>query len=592
MLLGGGVLFAAGLICGWIGVPVTGTLCHIAAYVLLGLPVLKTAARNLLKGHVFDENFLMSIATVGAFVIREIPEAVGVMLFYRVGEYFEHLATARSRSQIMEAVDLRPETVTLEDGTVIHAEQAKVGDILILRPGDRVPLDAVVVTGESRLDTSAVTGESVPVAVEPGSHVISGCVNGAGLLTIRVEKPLSESMVTRILESVEHAAARKPKMDRFLTRFSRVYTPAVVAIAAATAIIPSVITGDWNYWVYTALSFLVMSCPCALVISVPLAFFAGIGTGSKQGILFKGGASIETLAQVKVAALDKTGTLTHGDFSVQEVSGGEEVLRLSAACEQGSSHPIAQSICAAAKDLALPRAEQVQEHAGLGISAQVEGKFVLCGNPELLEKHGIAVQPVSGTAVYVAADGEYLGYLVLGDTVKEEATQAVSQLKKLGVVPAMVTGDRESVAQAVAEKLGIETVRASLLPQEKLACVETLRAEHGGVLFVGDGINDAPVLAGADVGGAMGSGADGALEAADVVYLTSRVDAIPQSISLARRVRAVAWQNVVVALGIKAAVMLLGLLGFANMWLAVFADSGVAMLCVLNAVRMLYTGKK
>ena len=587
LLLGGG-LFAVGMLISALGAGWMGNLLHIAAYLLLGLPVLKTAVKNLGKGHVFDENFLMSIATLGAFAIGEIPEAVGVMLFYRIGEHFEHKATERSRKGIMEAVDLRPEVVTLADGRVIPAGQAKAGDVLTVRPGDRIPLDGRVLTGSSRVDTAPVTGESVPVGVKPGSTVISGCVNGTGVLTMAVEKPLSESMVTRILRSVEQAAASKPKMDRFITRFSRIYTPAVVAVAAATAVIPSLVTGDWGYWVYTALSFLVMSCPCALVLSVPLAFFSGIGVGSRKGILFKGGASMEALAEVKAVAMDKTGTLTRGDFAVQSVLGGQEVLRLCAACEQASTHPVAQSILKAAEGMALPAVQEVEELAGMGIRAKVDGKQVLCGNRALLESHGIAAKPVEGTVVYLAVAGAYAGCLVIGDTLKNESAEAVARLKKLGILPAMVTGDHAVAADGVAKAVGIEKVYASLLPEQKLSALEDLRQRVGQTMFVGAGINDAPVLAGADVGGAMGSGADAAIEAADVVFMTSRTDAIPEAITLARRTRHIAWQNVVFALGIKLAVMVLGLLGYANMWLAVFADSGVAMLCVLNSIRMLY----
>lgn len=590
LLIGAG-LFAAGILLSALKVQLAGSLLHIVAYLLLGLPVLKTAGRNLLKGHVFDENFLMSIATLGAFVIGEIPEAVGVMLFYRVGEFFEHTATDRSRRDILAAADLRPEVVTLENGNVIPAADAKPGDVLILRPGDRIPLDGSVLTGESRIDTAPVTGEHVPVYVRSGSPLISGCVNGSGKLTMVAEKPLSQSMVTRILHSVEHAAASKPKMDRFITRFSRVYTPAVVAIAAATAVIPSLLTGDWSYWVYTALSFLVMSCPCALVLSVPLAFFSGVGVGSRRGILFKGGASMEAMAEVKAVAMDKTGTLTRGDFSVQKIAGNEDVLALCAACELSSSHPIAQSIRNAAQGLTLPTAESIEELAGMGIRAVIGGREVLCGSRKLLESHGISTQPVEGTVVYLAVAGVYKGHLVIGDTLKEESPGAVAQLKKLGINPAMVTGDHTAAANAVAKAVGIENVYASLLPEQKLTVMEQLRRCHGKTMFVGDGINDAPVLAGADVGGAMGSGADAAIEAADVVFMTSRTDAIPQAIMLARRTRRIAWQNVIFALGIKLAVMILGLFGYANMWLAVFADSGVAMLCVLNSIRMLYRKK-
>ena len=586
VLILGAALFALGIAAQLLRFSLTGSLLFAAAYLLLGLPILANAARNLVKGRILDENFLMGIATLGALAIGEFAEAVGVMLFYRVGEYFEHRASAASRKNILSALDLRPDTVTLENGAVIPAGDARPGDILLVRPGDRVPLDGRVLSGESALDTSAVTGESLPVAVGPGSALLSGCVNTTGLIKMVAEKPLGTSTVSRILESVEQAAARKPKMDRFITRFSRVYTPIVVALAAATAIIPSLITGDWRYWVYTALSFLVMSCPCALVISVPLAFFSGIGMAGRKGILFKGGSAMEALCAVKAAALDKTGTLTRGEFKVLEVS-SDEALRLCAICEQNSSHPIARSILAA-YDKVLPTCDGVQELAGLGLQVEVDGRRLLCGSAALMAQEGIDPPQLQGTAVYVAEKGTLLGWVRLGDALKAESPAAIARLKKLGITPVMLTGDRQDTAQAIAKECGIEAVHAGLLPQEKLAVMEQLRAAHGPVLFVGDGINDAPVLAGADVGGAMGSGADAAMEAADVVFMTSRSDAIPQALSLARTTRAIAWQNVVFAIGIKVLVMLLGLLGFANMWLAVFADSGVAMLCVLNSIRLLF----
>ena len=582
----GAVLFAAGIVLDLVQLPLLGLGAYMAAYVVLGWQVLAAAAKNLVKGHVLDENFLMSIATLGAFAIREFPEAVGVMLFYRVGEYFEHKAVERSRSQIMEAVDLRPETVLLADGARIPAAEAKPGDLLTVRPGDRIPLDGVVVNGESNVDTAPITGESLPVYVTKGAAVTSGCVNLSGQLTVQVEKPLAESMVTRILQAVESAAAGKPKLDRFITRFARVYTPIVVATAALTAIVPSLINGNWNYWVYTALSFLVMSCPCALVLSVPLSFFSGIGVASKKGILFKGGASMEALATVKQVALDKTGTITKGSFGVQRVEG--DVLELAAACERNSTHPIAQSITAFANTDRV--AEYIEEIPGCGVRAVVDGKSVLCGNEELMARFGVTVPAVDavGTKVYVAQEGAFLGYILLADQIKEGVQTAISRLKKMGVAAAMLTGDEERSAKAVAEQAGIQKVFARLLPQEKLARLQSLRKEAGSILFVGDGINDAPVLAGADVGAAMGSGADAAIEAADVVFLTGKVEAIPDAISIARRTKTIALQNVVFALAIKAVVMVLGLMGLASMWLAVFADSGVAMLCVLNSIRMLY----
>ena len=570
-------------------------LACLLGYFLLGKDVVKTALRNLTKGHVFDENFLMSIATIGAFFIGEYPEAVGVMLFYRVGEYFEHKAVERSRKQIMEAVDLRPEVVQLVNGeevVEIPAEEAEIGDLLLVRPGDRIPLDGIVLKGESRIDTAPITGEPVPVRVAEGDSVISGCVNTFGQLIIRAEKPLAESMVTRILDSVENAAASKPKFERFISRFARIYTPVVVAVAAATAIIPSVVTGDWNYWVYTALSFLVMSCPCALVLSVPLAFFAGIGAGSKKGILFKGGQSMEAMAKIKAVVMDKTGTITRGEFKVQTVVGGTPVMQVCASCEQQSTHPIAASIVAAAKEkgMELIAPEKMLELPGKGIHATLQGNDVLCGSARLLQERGVAFEDPreSGTTVHVAVNGVYQGYLVIGDTVKPGAEPAVRQLREKGIETVMLTGDAEDAARAVAGQVGIREVHAGLLPQQKLEHLQAIRNDKGASMFVGDGINDAPVLAGADVGAAMGSGADAAIEAADVVFMTSDVEAVPQALQIAAETNRIAWQNVIFALAVKLVVMILGLFGYASMWLAVFADSGVAMLCVLNSIRMLY----
>ena len=594
ILLGAG-LFALGLILSGCKLPVLSAVSFVAAYLTLGFPVLSRAGKNLLKGHVFDENFLMSLATLGAFAIGEFPEAVGVMLFYRLGQWLEDKAVSRSRSQIMEAVDLRPEVVTLANGEILPAEAAKVGDLLQIRPGDRIPLDGIIVSGSSRIDTAPITGESVPVSAQPGSRVLSGCVNLEGLLTLQVEKPLSESMVTRILNSVENAAASKPKIDRFITRFARVYTPVVIALAAATALIPSLVTGNWEYWVYTALSFLVMSCPCALVLSVPLAFFSGIGAGSKQGILFKGGLSMEAMAKVKAVVLDKTGTVTEGNFTVQQSD--DDLLSLCAGCEQHSTHPIAKSIVAVAAErgLSISQPDSVEELSGHGISARLGDTHILCGNEKLMKKFGISLPPLPentmGSRVLVAKDGEFLGSLLVSDTVKSDAKAGIDRLKQRGISVSMFTGDQSAAATAVGNRLGIDDVHSRLLPEEKLERLRLLRQQKGAVMFVGDGMNDAPVLAGADVGGAMGAGADAAIEAADVVYMTGEVTAIAKSLELAEKTQAIAWQNVIFALGIKALVMALGIFGYASMWAAVFADSGVAMLCVLNSLRILYRRK-
>ena len=600
-LLAGAALFIIGELLSH-SMPPVSIGCFVIAYLILGREVLVTALKNMKSGHVMDENFLMSVATIGAFAIGEFGEAVGVMLFYRVGEAFEHRAVEKSRSQIMEAVDLRPETVLLdENGAVreIPAGSAAVGNIVQIRPGDRIPLDGVVIEGESRIDTSPITGEPVPVSVTVGSTLTSGCVNTSGLLKMRVEKELSESMVTRILDSVENAAASKPQAERFITKFARLYTPFVVALAAATAIIPSLITGNWSHWIYTALTFLVISCPCALVLSVPLAFFSGIGAGSRKGILFKGGIALETLKNVKTVVMDKTGTITKGNFIVQDIVPSAnytavEVLQAAAACETASTHPIGTSILLAAKeqDLSLENPAQLEEISGKGIHARLSCGDVLCGNRKLLTEFNVdcGTYDENGavTTVYVAINGTFAGTIQISDTIKPEAKDAIRTLKSMGIRSAMLTGDGEAAAEAVADAVGIDHVYAKLLPAEKLEILQKLRAESGSAMFVGDGINDAPVLAGADVGAAMGSGADAAIEAADVVFMTSSMDAIPTAIRIAKSTGAISNQNVVFALAVKALVMVLGLMGIASMWLAVFADTGVAILCVLNSIRILY----
>lgn len=602
----GAVMFVAGAAIGHLyPASLISAALFIAAYVILGLGIVWTAVKHLAKGHVFDENFLMSAATLAAFAIGDFAEAVGVMLFYRVGELFEDIAVSRSRSQIMEAVDLRPEVVNLVHGDSdesIPAQEAKVGDVILIRPGDRIPLDGVVIEGRSQIDTSPVTGEPVPVNVYPGTEVYSGCVNDQGVLKMEVKKPLSESMVTRILDSVENAAASKPKIDRFITKFARIYTPVVVAVAAATAVIPSLVTGEWNHWIYTAITFLVVSCPCALVLSVPLAFFSGIGAGSKRGILFKGGAAMEALKDVKAIVMDKTGTITKGNFVVQQVVSlkrltKKQILTIAADCELGSTHPIGASIVSAAreKNLELSRPKEAQEISGKGIRAVFPEGTVLCGSKGLLEKYGVDVSgdlsELYGTEALVAVDGVLEGYLVVADVIKPEAGASVKRMKSQNLITAMLTGDARDNAMAVAKETGIDEVHAQLLPEDKLSHLKQIRKKHGCVMFVGDGINDAPVLAGADVGAAMGNGADAAIEAADVVFMTSSMDAIPEAVSIARKTGKIAMQNVVFALTIKFLIMILGFTGYANMWMAVFADTGVAMLCVLNSIRILYGGQ-
>ena len=580
-------------------------LCAVA-YVILGGKIVLTAVKNIFKGQIFDENFLMTIATLGAFATQNYLEAVGVILFYRVGQYFEHRAVENSRKSIMDVIDMRPDMVNLvvgEDVKIIAAEDAVVGDILLVRPGDRIPLDGVVVDGESRVDTSPVTGEPVPVRAAYGDEVTSGCVNVSGTLKIRVEKPLEESMVTKILDTVENAAATKPQMERFITRFARIYTPIVVAVALLTAVIPSLISGNWDYWVYTGLTFLVISCPCALVLSVPLAFFSGIGAGSKQGILFKGGNSLEAVKNVAVVVMDKTGTITKGNFAVQKAEPcgnmtADELLALCAACELNSTHPIGGSIVAKAREhgLDIVRPAKVEELAGMGIRAELPQGEALCGNLKLMRQFGVDVSAYRaadvGTEVLAALNGKFIGHLVIADSIKEESPAAIAALHKLGLKTAMLTGDGESSAKAVAESVGVDEVYARLMPQDKLTRLQQIRNRDGAVMFVGDGINDAPVLAGPDVGAAMGSGADAAIEAADVVFMNSSLNSVVDSVMIARAATRVAMQNVVFALLVKIMVMVLGLLGRASMWFAVFADSGVAVLCVINAVRVLYRFRK
>ncbi len=565
----------------------------LAAYLIMGGSVLWASLKSICKGQIFDENFLMSVTTIGALCIGSWEEAAGVMLFFRIGELFEHIAVERSRKSVMEAIDLRPETVQRIHGELtekIPAEEVAIGDLLLVRAGDRIPVDGIVEKGESALDTAAMTGESVPVDVQPGDKVMSGCINLSGVLEIRAAAELGDSMVTRIMDSVENAAAGKPKIDRFITLFARVYTPIVVAIAVLTAIVPSLFTGEWEHWIYTALNFLMISCPCALVLSVPLAFFSGIGAGSRRGILFKDGMALEVLANVRAVVMDKTGTLTNGRFSVTEVTAIgcdlETLLADCAACEAVSTHPIAIGILEYTKsmDIETEPAQDVQEIAGKGILGTRNGRRIACGNAKLMEEIGISVQEGSSTIVYTAVDGVYMGSIALADTPKAHAAETVAAMNSRGLHTVMLTGDNAVNAEQIAGKLGIAEVHAELLPTDKPEYMQKVRQEHGSVLFVGDGINDAPVLSGADVGAAMGSGADAAMEAADVVYLHSDPAAILHSIDIARRVNVTAKICIIFALAIKILIMLLGFIGFANMWLSIFADTGVTMFCVLFVI--------
>lgn len=581
------------------------TPIYYIAYILLAFPVLRIAGRNILKGQVFDENFLMSIATLGAIAIDALPEAVGVILFYRIGEFFEEKATDRSRTEIMNAVDMRPQEVRVVDTcgggeiVVMAPEKVEVGSTIEVRPGDLIPLDGTVLEGETRVNTAPVTGEPVPVRAVPGTQLMSGCINESGRITMRVDKVLEESMVTKILDAVENAASSKPKIDRFITRFARVYTPIVVALALAVAIIPSLITGEWHKWIYTALTFLVISCPCALVLSVPLAFFSGIGNASKHGILLKGGRVIEALANVKAVALDKTGTITSGEFKVHSVEtvgshvSSSQLLSMAAAIEAVSTHPIATSIVSEAKaqGITVEASDFVQELAGEGMVGMTDGQQVLVGNRRLMERYAVQGYPTEaaeyGTEVLVAEGNTYLGRIIIADEARPDSAEAIANLNGQDIKTVMLTGDAEASANYIAKETGVSAVRAQLLPQDKLSVVQDIRSEYGPTMFVGDGINDAPVLAGADVGGAMGSGADAAIEAADVVFMRPSLTAIAHILDLSKATLRVAWQNVVFAIAVKILIMALGLMGYASMWWAVFGDTGVSILCILNSVRIL-----
>ena len=567
-------------------------------YLLIGYDVLITAGRNITKGQVFDENFLMGLATLGAFAIGEYPEAVAVMLFYQVGELFQKLAVGRSRRSIAQLMDIRPEyAVVLRDGREIELppEEIAVGEKIIIRPGERVPLDGRIVSGNTQVDTSALTGESLPRSLSAGDGIVSGSVNLTSPVEVEVTGLYAESTVNRILELVENAASKKAKTEKFITRFSRWYTPCVVAAAALIALVPPIILGNWPGWINRGLVFLVVSCPCALVISVPLSFFGGIGGASRKGVLFKGSGALEAYAKARTFVFDKTGTLTRGSFSVTEVCPrgvtGEELISLAAGAESFSNHPIAKSILAAAT-APVEAATEVTEHPGMGISATVGGRRLLCGNEKLMTEQGIEFIPAksSGTAVYIARDGEFIGHLLISDSVKPESAKALADLRATGAKKCvMLTGDGKTVAAAVSADLGLDGYRAQLLPGDKVTAIEELMAEKADkstLVFVGDGINDAPVLARSDVGVAMGAmGSDAAIEAADMVLMDDDPAKLALALRISRRTMAIVRQNIVFALGVKGLVLILGALGISNMWLAVFADVGVAVIAILNAMR-------
>ena len=577
--------------------------CYLLPYLIIGYDVLLEAVEHIFRGQVFDENFLMAIASVAAFGVGEYPEAAAVMLLYQVGELFQSVAVGKSRKSIADMMDIVPEYANLEttDGLEqTDPEDVPVGSIILIKPGERIPLDGVVIEGESRIDTAALTGESVPRYAGPGSEVISGCVNGSGSLRIRTTRAYEDATATRILELVENASSRKAPVENFITRFARVYTPAVTLAAVLLAVIPPLFFGQsWGNWIHRACVFLVVSCPCALVISVPLGFFGGIGAASKKGILVKGSNYLEAMGRLSTLVFDKTGTLTRGEFKVSAVLPAEgtqaELLELAALGEGYSTHPIALSIREAWEDeVDLGRVQAVQEVSGMGLVTVVDGQEVLLGNSRLMESRGVSFIPVEnpGTVVYVARSGRYMGAVVISDAIKDGAAQAIDNLKQSGVEKTiMLSGDRKQTARAVADALGLDEVRAELLPQDKVLAVEELlkRQAKGRTLgFVGDGLNDAPVLTRADVGVAMGSlGSDAAIEAADIVIMDDDLRKLPTAVKIAGKTLRIVKQNIVFALTVKFAILILGALGIANMWLAVFGDVGVSVIAILNSMRTL-----
>ena len=576
----------------------------IVAYVILGWDVVWQAVKNITRGQVFDEHFLMSVSTIGAFAIGEYPEAVAVMLFYQVGEFFQSLAVKRSRKSISDLMDIRPDSATVKRNGVLQVvspESVAVGEIIVVKPGEKIPLDGIVVDGESMLDTKALTGESVPRSIRKGDEALSGCINQSGLLTLKVTKSFGESTVSKITDLVENASARKAPTENFITTFARYYTPVVVGMAAVLAIIPPLVFGGgWSEWLRRGFVFLIVSCPCALVISIPLTFFGGIGAASKRGVLVKGSNYLEALNKVSVVVFDKTGTLTKGVFEVANIipAAGyqkEQVLEYAAQAESYSNHPIAKSILATyGKPIDQKQFSGFEEISGHGISVMVQGKKVLAGNSKLMESEKIAYAAcdAAGTKFYVAADGSYVGCILIADEVKPDSKCAIAELKKIGVEKTvMLTGDDERIGKSVADELGLDAYYAQLLPDQKVEKLEMLdkqKRQGSKLAFVGDGINDAPVLARADVGIAMGGlGSDAAIEAADVVLMTDEPSKLVEAIDVAKATKRIVMQNIVIALGIKSVFLVLGALGMAGMWEAVFGDVGVTIIAVLNAMRIL-----
>lgn len=569
----------------------------LASYIIIGWDILWKAVRNIAGGQVFDENFLMALASVGAMIVGEYSEGAAVMLFYQVGELFQSIAVGKSRKSIADMIDINPEYANVERGgevTETTPDEVNTGEVIIIRPGERIPLDGVIISGASSLNTAALTGESALRDVAEGDEVISGCINTDGVIRVRVTRPYSDSTVSRILELVENSGENKAKTESFITRFAKVYTPAVVAAAVLLAVIPPLFDGEWSSWLYKALSFLVVSCPCALVISVPLSYFGGIGGASRHGIMIKGANYLEALANAQTFVFDKTGTLTMGNFVVSKVYpkgvSEEELLTICAAAEQYSTHPIAQSITAACAQ--IPAAENVEELAGFGVTARVNGKEIAAGNLRLMEKIGAecTAEESGGTAVYCAENGRYIGCIIITDEIKHGAESAIKSLKKqCGAKTVMLTGDRNATGKAVAQALNIDEAYTELLPDGKVELVEKLYSEKppkSSLVFVGDGMNDAPALARADVGIAMGGlGSDAAIEAADIVLMNDNIEKLPVAVKIAKKTHGIVLQNIVFALGVKLLVLVLCTLGITDMWAAVFADVGVSVIAIINAMR-------
>lgn len=606
IIIGGVVLLGAALLP--INNPWVNLGLFIISYIIVGGDVVLMALRNIIKGNVFDENFLMSLATIGAFFVGEYPEAVAVMLFYQVGELFQSYAVAQSRKSISSLMDIRPDYANVKRGdeiATVDPEEVQIGDVILIKPGEKVPLDGKVIEGNSMLDTTALTGESVPREIETGDDILSGCINMNGVLTVKVTKEFGESTVSKILDLVENASSKKSNSERFITRFARYYTPIVVIIAVVLAFAPPLLIKgqEFSDWIYRALSFLVVSCPCALVISIPLSFFGGIGGASKKGILVKGSNYLEALAQTEIVVFDKTGTLTKGVFTVQEVKpqiiSKEELLELAAFAESYSNHPISLSLKNAyGKDIDNTRIANVEEVSGHGVVAEIDGKSVAVGNAKLMDKQNVSYskEELIGTVVHVAADHQYMGYILIADELKPDAKKAIQDLKSAGIKElVMLTGDNKIVADKVAKELGIDKVYSELLPTNKVEKLEEIfhsKSQKGKLSFVGDGINDAPVLARADIGMAMGGlGSDAAIEAADIVIMTDEPSKIATAMKISKKTLTIANQNTMFAIGIKIIVLILSALGFATMWAAVFADVGVTVIAIINSFRALNVKK-